>query len=460
MVWVKNREELLDNATSPLTRKAREAAINAVEAAINAVDPRRAVKSKVSLSGGTLRIGGLSFNLSSFKRIIVVGGGKASGSMAEAIEEILGSHIDGGVVVVPHGTKGNYKTRRVELHEAGHPVPDEDSVRGASKILELTEQAGEDDLVICLISGGGSSLMAMPKPGIPLADKQAMTNMLLKCGATINEINTVRKHLSMFKGGQLAKAAYPATLISLILSDVVGDPLEVIASGPTVPDPTTYRDAVTVLKNHDLWDEAPRSVRRVLRDGVSGKIRETPKPGEQAFKKVHNIIVGNNRVASLAAERELRRCGLNTLFLTSFMEGEAREVGIMLAALAREVEASGSPLSRPCGIVVGGETTVTVKGEGIGGRNQEIALSSALKIKGLDGVVIASFSTDGVDGPTDAAGAIVDGSTIDRSKGMGLNAVEYLTNNDSYSFFSRLGDLILTGPTGTNVNDVSVIVCL
>lgn len=460
MVWVKNRRELLGNATSSLNRKAREVALKAVEAAIDAVDPRRAVKSKVSLSDGTLKVGDLSFNLSSFKKVIVVGGGKASGSMAEALEEILGFHIDGGVVVVPRGTKDNYKTRRVELQEAGHPVPDEGSVRGAARILELAGQAEEGDLLICLISGGGSSLMSMPKTGVSLADKRAMTKMLLRCGATINEINTVRKHISMFKGGQLAEAAYPATLISLILSDVVGDPLEVIASGPTVPDPTTYRDAARMLKHYEIWDEAPKSIKNVLMDGVSGRIRETPKPGEPAFRRVHNIIVGNNRIASLAAKSELQRSGLNTLFLTSFMEGEAREVGIMLAALAREVGASGSPVPKPCGIVVGGETTVTVTGDGIGGRNQEIALSSALKIAGLDGTVMISFSTDGVDGPTNAAGAIVDGSTIARSRKLRLNAVEYLRNNDSYSFFSKLGDLIFTGPTGTNVNDVSVIVCI
>jgi len=457
---IKNYGRLLENATKKVDREARKLCLEAAEAAIKAVDPKTVINANVKVVNGILRVKDYTFNLGSFENIYVVGGGKASGFMAEAIEEILSDRIAEGVIVVPKGTKGRYRTQRISIHEGEHPIPGSGSLEGANKIINVVRQAGEGDLVICLISGGGSSLMSLPKEGISLKDKQAITRLLLRCGATINEINTVRKHLSMFKGGQLAREVYPASLISMILSDVVGDPLEVIASGPTVPDPTTYKDAVDVLKRYGIWEDSPPPVREILTEGVSGKIPETPKPGEDVFSRVYNVIVGNNRIASQAAARILRGSGLNTLFLTSFLEGEARDVGTMLAAISREVLASGNPVSKPCGIVLGGETTVTVKGSGVGGRNQEIALSSALKIKGLSGVVILSVSTDGVDGPTDAAGGIVDGSTIARSTKLGMNPVDYLENNDSYTFFSRLGDLVMTGPTGTNVNDISIIVCL
>ena len=327
-------------------------------------------------------------------------------------------------------------------------------------MLKIAEQAQEDDLVICLISGGGSSLMPLPRGKISITDKKKITNALLKCGATINEINTVRKHISDFKGGWLAKKAYPATILNLILSDVVGDPLDFIASGPTVADSTTFSDAIKVLKKYRLWSKAPASIRKVLSDGEKGLIPETPKADDEAFKKVFNVVVGNNRLASLTAQKYLKSEGLNTLLLTSTLEGEARHVGIMLASIVHEVSVSGNPVPKPAGIIAGGETTVTVTGKGLGGRNQEIALAAAQKLNDMNGVVVASLSTDGVDGPTDAAGAIADGKTLVRAAKMGLTPEEYLAENDSYHFFSKLGDLIFTGPTGTNVNDVSVIVAL
>lgn len=300
--------------------------------------------------------------------------------------------------------------------------------------------------------------MPLPRGEISIEDKRQVTEALLKCGATINEINTVRKHISSFKGGWLAKKAYPATILNLILSDVVGDPLDFIASGPTVPDSTTFSDAVNVLGKHNLWDKIPVSVKRVLSDGEKGLIPETPKADDAAFNKVHSVVVGNNRSATLAARKSLNSAGLNTFILTSVLEGEARQVGVMLASVAREIIASENPVPKPAGVVAGGETTVTVTGEGMGGRNQEIALAAAPKLKDLDGVVVASLSTDGVDGPTDAAGAIADGRTLARAAEMGLNPERFLAENDSYDFFSRLNDLIFTGPTGTNVNDVSVVV--
>ncbi|MEM3769804.1 MAG: glycerate kinase [Candidatus Bathyarchaeia archaeon] len=458
MTIIKNLEQLIQNSETHLDKIARELAIKSLEAAIKAVDPKSIIKSKLRLKGSILHVDGHAFNLKKFKNVYVIGGGKASGSMVEALEEILGDKITSGLVNIPKESK--HKTSIIRLHRASHPIPDESGVEGTRKMLEIAEKASEEDLIICLISGGGSSLMPMPRGEITMADKRQITEDLLKCGATINEINTVRKHISEFKGGWLAKKAYPATILNLILSDVLGDPLDFIASGPTVPDSTTFSDAIKVLKKYRLWDRAPISIKKVLTDGEKRLIPETPKADDEAFERVFNVIIGNNRAASLAACEILKSEGLNSLLLTSLLEGEARHIGTVLASLAREISASGNPVKKPAGIVAGGETTVTVTGKGKGGRNQEIALAAALKIRGLEGVVIASLSTDGVDGPTDAAGAIADGKTIARAEALGLRAENFLTDNNSYSFFSQLGDLILTGPTGTNVNDVSVIIVL
>jgi len=458
MITIKNKEQLIRNGETQLNRDARSLALKSLESALNAVDSKQIIKSKILLKNSGLQVNGYSFDLKKFKNIYVIGGGKASGSMAEAIEQILGKYITNGLVNVPEGSKQN--TKIIEPHEASHPIPDEAGVEGTRSMLKMVEQAKEDDLIICLISGGGSSLMPLPRGEISISDKREITNALLKCGATINEINTVRKHISDFKGGWLAKKAYPATILNLILSDVVGDPLDFIASGPTVPDSTTFNDAVKILEKYRLWSKAPVSIRKVLSDGEKGIIPETPKADDEAFKKVFNVVVGNNRLASITAREYLKSEGLNTLLLTATLEGEARHVGVMLASIAREVSASGNPVPKPAGIIAGGETTVTVTGKGLGGRNQEIALATVRNLKGMNGVVVASLSTDGVDGPTDAAGAIVDGKTLDRATKMGLTSEEYLAENDSYHFFSKLGDLIFTGPTGTNVNDVSVIVAL
>ena len=458
MITIENKEQLVKNGVTQLNRKARALALKSLEYALNAADPKQLMKSKLLLKKSLLKVNGYSFNLKNFKKIYVIGGGKASGSMAESLEQILGKHIANGLVNIPHGSE--HKTEIIKFQEASHPTPDKSGVEGTRRMLEIAEQAKKEDLVICLISGGGSSLMPLPRSGITINDKRKITDELLKCGATINEVNTVRKHISDFKGGWLAKKAFPATVLNLILSDVVGDQLDSIASGPTVPDSTTFSDAIKVMKKYDLWDKASVSIKRVLSSGEKGLIPETPKANDKAFKKVYNVIIGNNRFASLAVREQLRSAGLNTLLLTSTIEGEARYVGVMLASIAREVALSGNPVPKPAGIIAGGETTVTVTGNGLGGRNQEISLASALKVVGMDGVVVASLSTDGVDGPTDAAGAVVDGKTIARAEEMDLNPEEFLAENDSYNFFSKLGDLIFTGPTGTNVNDVSVIVVL
>ena len=459
MAEIKNADELLQNTDSSLDRRARQLAIDALNAALKAVDPKVTIKSKVRVKGDTLGIGKLTLNLGKFRNIYVVGGGKACGPMAEALVERIGDRVKEGAINVPCSS-ASYKTGKVRVQNASHPIPDQLGVEGATRILDLVGKAEEKDLVFCLISGGGSSLMPKPRNGISLEDKQKVTDALLKSGATINEFNTVRKHISGLKGGWLAKEAYPATVVNLILSDVVEDPLDFIASGPTVPDTTTFHDAVEVLKRHGLWSKVPESVRKVLTDGEKGVIPETPKPGDKVFKKVHNIVIGNNFTASHAAYAALRRTRINSLLLTSTLEGQARDVGTMLASMAKEIVATGNPVPRPAGIVAGGETTVTVVGKGNGGRNQEVALGAASKIGRMDGVVIASVGTDGVDGPTDAAGAIVDGKTLQRASDLRLSPRESLANNDSYTFFSKLGDLILTGPTGTNVCDVAVVVTL
>jgi glycerate-2-kinase len=454
-----NERELLENASFRDDKGARAVAIKVLEAALNAVDPRKAVKQHVRKVGSFLVVGDeLKLDLKKIKRVFVVGCGKASGAMAEALEEILQNKITEGFVNILRGTRNNFKTRRIFLNEASHPVPDEKGLEGSKRIVELVGEARRDDLVFCLISGGGSALMPLPAADITLKDKQRLTEVLLTCGASITEINAVRKHISLVKGGQLARSAYPATLISLILSDVVGDPLDVIASGPTAPDETTFQDAVNTLKRYNLWRNIPNSIKRRLKAGLKGKISETPKPGDKIFERTHNVIIGNNRLAALAACKEARKLGFKPFLLSTMIEGEARHVGTVFAGIIKEIKASDHPVKKPAAVVAGGETTVAVTGQGKGGRNQELVLSASLKISGLKGVAIASIGTDGIDGSTDAAGAIADGQTMARAQEMKLDPKEFLRNNDSYTFFSKLNDLIFTGPTGTCVNDITVMI--
>jgi glycerate 2-kinase len=457
-VKIRNRQQLVENGATSVLREARALALESLEAAVNTADPRTLVESKIKRENTTLTIDSYAFNLARFKHIYVIGGGKAGAAMAQAIEEILGSRITAGVVNVPKGTQP--KTRFIELHQASHPLPDREGEEGARRMLAIAEQATTDDLVICLISGGGSSLMPGPIEGVSLEDKQALTSALLKSGAPIGEINVVRKHLSAFKGGWLAKRAYPATVLSLILSDVVGDHLDAVASGPTVPDPSTYAEAQKILEKHGLWAKASDSIHKILLEGVAGLIEETPKPGDLVFTNVHNVIIGNNRTATQACAEYLKSKGLKTIHIDEPLDVEAKQAGQALASLATRASAYGFSIPKPLGVVAGGETTVVVTGSGLGGRNQELALSAAMHLEGAESCVIASLSTDGVDGPTDASGAIVDSFTVERAKKAGADAEGLLSNNDSYCFFLKLGDLIFTGPTGTNVNDISVIIVL
>ena len=390
-------------------------------------------------------------NLARFRNIYVVGAGKAGASMALATERVLGRRITAGLINVKDGHIA--KLRRIELNECGHPVPDARGVAGAQRIAELARGAASGDLVICLISGGGSALLPLPAEGITLDEKQAVTKLLLACGAPIEHINAVRKHISRIKGGQLARLAAPATVESLLLSDVIGDPLDVIGSGPTAPDDSTYADVSRILDHYAIRDRVPASILYRIELGLRGELPDTPKPGDPIFDRVRNTVIGGGGLALDAAARAARELGYRTLVLSSTIQGETREIARMHAAIAREVAEHGRPVKPPACLISGGETTVTIKGTGLGGRNQEFALAAALDIHRLRNVVIFSAGTDGTDGPTDAAGAIADGQTLDRNP----DAARYLENNDSYRYFQPLGDLVMTGPTNTNVMDVRIM---
>jgi glycerate-2-kinase len=451
-----NRDILLENASSDILRRLRLDALDILEAAVNAVDPEEAVKRSLSVRGPHLTIRGAEWDLDRFEGIHVIGGGKACGAMAEAVEEALGDRISSGTVNVLKGTETRHNLNRILLNPASHPIPDVDGVAGVQRMMETLDGVGASDLVIVLISGGGSSLLAYPAEGVALKDIQDVTQKLLLSGATIGELNSVRKHLSAVKGGRLAQRSQGATVISLILSDVVGDPLDTIASGPTAPDETTFRDARTVLERFGLWKGAPRTVRKRLEEGVKGKIRETPKPDDPVFQRVRNFVIGSNLVAARAAVERAGALGYNVELVSTEIEGEARDVGRSFAEAALAVARYGSPVRTPAVLVAGGETTVTVKGGGVGGRNMEVALAALEGIEGMASVV-AALATDGIDGPTVAAGAMVDGSTLVRARGRGLDPSTYLSENDSYAFFQSLGDSFITGPTGTNVNDLTII---
>jgi len=443
-----------------LLGKIRSEAVELFNAAVKRVDPYEAVRNFVRLRQGTLILGHgdqaeVELELDSFDRIFVVGGGKATAPMARAIEDLMGKRIDCGVINVKYGFKEELSF--TEIIEASHPLPDKRGVEGTAQIMELLEKAGENDLVFSLISGGGSALMPYPANGISLEEKQAVTRELLECGASIDEINAIRKHISQSKGGQMARAAFPATTVNLMLSDVVGDRMDVIASGPFVPDRSSFQDAWAVLRKYELKD-IPASIRRYLQEGMEGKVPETPTQGDPIFEKVYNFIVGSNILALEAAKEAGERMGYQCLILSSMVEGETREVAKVHAAIAKEILKSGRPLNPPACIISGGETTVTIHGHGLGGRNQEFCLACALELEDLPArVVILSGGTDGNDGPTDAAGAMVDPLTVERGKSLGLDASSFLEENDSYHFFEKTRDLLITGPTRTNVMDVRLV---
>lgn len=438
-----------------ITAQQREDMMMVLAAALEAVDPAQAVRNCLRREGTRLVVGEHAYDLAAFKRILVVGAGKASGPMAQALEEILGERLEGGVVNVKEGYA--VPTQRIELIEAAHPVPDENGLRGTERILRLAADAGEDDLVFCLISGGGSALMELPAGGITLDDLQQLTDQLLRSGATINEVNTIRKHISQVKGGGLARAAAPATLIALILSDVVGNPLDFIASGPTVPDTTTFQDAWKLLGKFGLQDAIPERVRAQLERGRAQAIPDTPKEGDPIFARAASVLVGSNEIAARAALDAARKLEYNAVLVTTWVEGEAREVAKVMAGVAKGLIRHHSPIPPPACIIFGGETTVTVRGEGKGGRNQEMALAASLALDGWESVAVMAVGTDGTDGPTDAAGGIADGAVIARARALNLDPLAYLDRNDSYHFLEKTDALLVTGPTNTNVNDLVLV---
>jgi len=443
------------------THPAGEGMARVMAAAINAVDPREAVLRHLERDGHSLRVGDRHYDLQTVRRVWVVGAGKAGYPMAQAVEDTLGAWIAGGLVIVKDGyAPETARLPHIEIAFAAHPVPDERGVEATRRILSLLQQADADDLVLCLLSGGGSALLTAPAGGISLADVQALTASLLACGAAIDEINALRKHIDQVKGGALARMAAPARVAALILSDVIGDRLDVIASGPCFPDSTTFSTAWEVIERYGLAEKLPASIRARLQAGLRGEIAETPKPGDPLFQRVQNLIVASNLQAARAALHQARAEGWHTLLLTTFLQGEASQAGRALASIARQVAATGEPLPRPACLIAGGETTVTLRGQGLGGRNQELALGAVMEMSGLENAFLAALATDGGDGPTDAAGAVVSGETLARARSSGLQPGRFLAHNDAYHFFQPLGDLLFPGPTRTNVNDLAFLFLL
>ena len=406
------------------------------------------IKRSCSLAKNMFIVKTLKFDLAEYRNIYVVGAGKATAAMAFEIEKILGDMITFGVISVKYQHIAELKY--IKTIEAGHPVPDRNGCMAAEEIFQIVAKAGENDLVICLISGGGSALMPLPVPGISFEDKQDLTKLLLLCGADIHEINTLRKNLSGIKGGKLAHVAYPATMITLMISDVVGDDPGVIASGPTVPYPGTINECFKIIDKYNIRGKVPLSILKYFK-------LNSEQQDKKKFKNIFNFIIGNNMDALSASKKKALELGYNTLILSSSIEGETKYAAYLHCSIAKEIIKSGTPLAKPACILSGGETTIKVSGDGLGGRNMEFALESAFKISNKKNITVLSGGTDGTDGPTDAAGAIVDSETINRSKTSGLDPVKYLLENDSYNFFNSLNDLLITGPTNTNVMDLRIM---
>jgi len=450
-------KSLVSNGASPQERKARSDALSILAAAVNAAEPGAAVKKAVDVRGGKIRVSGGALEISKFRAIKLLAFGKAAEPMARALSEIV--EIDEGLVItnaptrhefpIPHSEIRNLQST-IYILQSSHPVPDESSARAGEEAMALVRRCKKGDLLFALISGGGSAMLEAP--AVPLANLKATTRLLLASGCGIKEMNAVRKHLSNIKGGRLAAAAAArgCTVISLIISDVIGDSVDAIASGPTAPDPTTFCDAVRIAKARDVWSKLPAAVKGHLSNGAQGKIPETPKPCDKIFDNVHNFVIAGNHTACEAAAAKAKELGYSAHILTTELSGEAREAGAILAKAALKAKTRTA-------IICGGETTVTLRGAGKGGRNQETVLAAAPVIAGKN-IVFASMGTDGIDGPTDAAGAICDGSTMRRAAKLGMAPEKFLKNNDSYNFFAPLGDLIITGPTGTNVMDIVVLI--
>jgi glycerate 2-kinase len=424
-------------------------------AGVDRVLPDRLINKAVSLSNNCLSVNRLNLDLESFKNIYIVGAGKASAMMGAAVEDILGDRIMEGHIVVKYGHSCNLK--KIKVSEANHPVPDSNGFNATRAILEISGKANSNDLVICLLSGGGSALLSDFPEGSTPEEMMAVTNLLVNCGSTIREINTVRKHLSSVKGGQLARAVYPATLVSLILSDVTGDPLDVIASGPTVPDPTTFKEAQEIISKYNLSNSLPEGIINYLKEGANGTRPETPKPGDAVFDKTFNILVGNNKLALEAARMKASELNIDATVIDDKLEGDIDEIADYLLTTAFKFQSDKS-VKKPVCLLFGGEPTVKMTGKGVGGRNQHLALHCATLLRDHPGIIVLSAGTDGTDGPTSAAGAVVDSDTYNVAIAQNILPSQYLNEFDSYNFFSRAGGHIITGPTMTNVMDIIVVI--
>lgn len=433
----------------------RQDAREIFNAALKAADAAKAVSRHLRVDGQSIDIDGRLYSLTNYRKIFVVGAGKGSAQMCKALAELIGDWLYGGIIITKYGYA--VPVKKIAIIEAGHPIPDENGLRATKRVLSLLRQTTSEDLVINLISGGGSALLCSPADGVPFHEKQEISRLLLRCGAPIGEINAIRKHISKVKGGHLARLAYPSTLISLILSDVVGDSISDIASGPTAPDPSTFSDCQTMLDRYKLRTEKSGSIGRLIDKGSAGEIEETPKPGDPIFNNVVNVVIGSNRLAVIAAKEQAEALGYHVKVIDDLAEGEATELAVAHAAVIKEIYHSGRFRRSTC-VISGGESTVTVRGDGLGGRNQEFAVATALELDGLDGVVALIGGTDGTDGPTEAAGGIVDGGTVRRGKIKGLDPRDYLNRNDSYHYLQATDDLLVTGPTFTNVMDLRVFI--
>jgi glycerate 2-kinase len=422
------------------------------DSVLQGADPYALVEGQTDQIFSTLRDG-------NYRKLLLISFGKAASPMARAVADATDTILYRGIVLTKYGhlrTAG--LPEKIHCYEAAHPVPDEAGVNATDQVIEALQAADGQTLVVCLISGGGSALLVAPHENITLDEKQQVTQLLLKAGADIQELNTVRKHISRIKGGRLSEIAYPARVLSLILSDVIGDPPEAIASGPTSPDPTTFADALRVIRRYELADKIHEKALDILVRGNRGELPDTPKEGNPIFRKVENRIIGNNRKTMEMAKAKAAALGYPVVVLSSQLKGEARDVGVSLARKAIQWQRQRREMDsgRIC-LIAGGETTVTVKGSGLGGRNMELALAFALELKETSGITLLSAGTDGTDGPTDAAGAIVDGETLAKAAARGMDPEDYLNRNDSYSFFKAVGCLLMTGPTGTNVMDIQII---
>jgi hydroxypyruvate reductase len=399
-----------------------------------------------------LIVSGQTYDLSAFRRVCLLGIGKAAPAMSAALAEILSEKLAAGLVITKHIPPESINHSPFSILEGDHPIPDERSLRAGEKVVEFLSALGADDLLLCLVSGGGSALATAPVDDVSLADMQSLTSALLACGARVDEINTLRRRLDRIKGGGVAQLSNGATIVNLILSDVVGNPLEAIASGPTAPDPSTRQDALSILAKYRLENQLPLSINHALLSSP-----ETPKPGDPLFERVQNAIVGSNLSAAQAALKQAEEEGFHPYLLRADLQGEARDIAFELATFLRQARQTGDPVPPPACIVAGGETTVTLRGDGKGGRNSELALAAVTELADFPGVMLVTLATDGEDGPTDAAGAVVTSETYRRARSLGMNPIGYLGRNDSYSFFEALGDLLKPGPTGTNVNDLTFL---